>query len=74
MIVPLFRFPMSFRHSLRAVRFAALGLIAPLALFAAPHAAHAVGTADGFVSVGTTTNPTSEFGVYRGATIGTSYK
>ena len=64
---------MSFRHPLRAARLAALCLIAQLAFLAAPHAAYAVGTADGFVSVGTTTNPTSEFGVYGGATIGTSY-
>jgi hypothetical protein len=73
LIVSLFRFFMSFRHPLRAVRFAALGLVAPLALLAAPHATYAVGTADGNIPIGTTTIPTSEFGVYGGATIGTSY-
>ena len=64
---------MSFRHPLRAACLAPLCLIVQLAFLVAPHAAYAVGTADGYVSVGTTTNPTSEFGVYGGATIGSSY-
>ena len=64
---------MSFRHPLRAACLAPLCLIVRLAFLVAPHAAYAVGTADGYVSVGTTTNPTSEFGVYGGATIGSSY-
>src|ERR1700733_170049 len=64
---------MSFRHPLRAARFAALGLVAPLALLAAPHAAYAIGTADGNIMIGTTTIPTSEFGVYGGATVGSGY-
>ena len=64
---------MSFRHPLRAACLAPLCLIVQLAFLVAPHAAYAVGTADGYVSVGTTTNPTSQFGVYGGATIGSSY-
>ena len=51
---------------------AAFCLIAPLALVAAPHAAYAVGTADGYVPIGTTAVPTSELGIYGGATIGTT--
>lgn len=50
-----------------------LGLLLAFVVSAAPSTAYAVGTADGFVSVGTTTNPASEFGVYGGVTIGTSY-
>ena len=64
---------MSFRHPLRAARLAALGLVAPLALLAAPHAAYAIGTADGNIMIGTTTIPASEFGVYGGATVGSGY-
>ena len=64
---------MLFRHPLRPACLAPLCLIVQLAFLAAPQAAYAVGTADGYVSVGTTTNPTSEFGVYGGATIGSSY-
>lgn len=64
---------MSFRHPLRAARHAALCLIAQLALLAAPHAAYAIGTADGNIPIGTTTIPPSELGVYGGATIGANY-
>ena len=64
---------MSFQHPLRTACLAPLCLIVQLAFLVAPHAAYAVGTADGYVSVGTTTNPTSQFGVYGGATIGSSY-
>src|ERR1700678_509735 len=46
---------------------------AALATWLLAGAAYAIGTSDGNIPIGTTTIPTSEFGVYGGATVGTSY-